>query len=389
MVNDLSADTIVSQDIVNEMMDINRNMSYQDQELIDVAVQEYKVDNDFQIDPVGIPCSRIEGNFMNILWRKTFYNNLNKCFANADVSIADMYLAPIALADSVLTDSEKRSGCVLVDLGADTTTVSVYYKNILRYLSVIPLGGNNITKDIASLQIDEEVAEHIKLKHASAYTDNKDIDNSLLLPIDAERSVESRTFIEIVEARVKEIIENVWCMIPSDYVERLLGGIILTGGGANMRNIDVAFRDITHIDKIRIATFVNQKITSNNADINAHNAMMNTVLGILAKGNMICVGSPQSGNPVLFGDNASKNGEPSDDHHATPRKPGEIEPGVVLTEDEKKKLEQERIRKDRERIEKEKEEERIRMEEEQKNKSGIKNKMEKIKSWVKKMVQED
>ena len=182
---DLLGDTIVTQEMVNELMDTNRNMSYPEQEILDAATQEYKVDNQLQLDPVGIQCSRLEGNFLNILWRKTFYRNLNKCFDTAGIAIAEMYLAPLALADSVLSDSEKRSGCVLVDLGADTTTVSVYYKNILRHLAVIPLGGNNITKDIASLQMDDENAEKMKLKYGNAYTDNNEIDNTLMFPIDA------------------------------------------------------------------------------------------------------------------------------------------------------------------------------------------------------------
>ena len=127
IVKNLPEDTIVTQEMVNELMDGNRNMSYQDQEILDAATQEYTVDNQYQMDPVGIQCTRLEGNFLNILWRKLFYRNLNKCFNLAGVAIADMYLAPLALADSVLTDAEKRSGCVLVDLGADHTTVSVYF----------------------------------------------------------------------------------------------------------------------------------------------------------------------------------------------------------------------------------------------------------------------
>ena len=301
IVKDLPNGTVVSQEMVNELMDLNRNMAYQDQEILDVATQEYKVDNQFQFDPVGIQCSRLEGNFLNIMWRNTFYHNLNACFDAADVAIAEMYLAPLALADSVLTDAEKRSGCVLVDLGADTTTVSVYYKNILRHLVVIPLGGNNITKDIASLQMDEAEAEKMKLKYGCAYTDNNDIDNTLMLPIDAERSVESRKFIEIVEGRLQEIIENVWYQVPSEYADRLLGGIILTGGGSNMKDIDKAFRNYMKIEKIRIAKFVRQTVASSSADTLAHNGTMNTVLAILAKGEMNCAGeeTPEPGD--LFG----------------------------------------------------------------------------------------
>lgn len=121
-----------------------------------------------------------------------------------------MYLAPLALADSVLTETEKRSGCALIDLGADTTTVSVYSKNVLRHLAVIPMGGNNITKDIASLQMEERDAEKMKLKYASAYTENNDIDNNLKYSIGQDRQVECRKFVEIVEGRLEEIIANVW-----------------------------------------------------------------------------------------------------------------------------------------------------------------------------------
>ncbi len=387
IVKDLPADTIVSQEMVNELMDTNRNMTYQDQEILDAATQEYKVDNQLQIDPVGIQCSKLEGNFLNILWRKAFYRNLNKCFESADVAIAEMYLAPLALADSVLTDAERRSGCVLVDLGADTTTVSVYYKNILRHLSVIPLGGNNITKDIASLQMDESTAENMKLKYGCAYTDNNDIDNSLMLPIDSERSVESRKFIEIVEGRLQEIIENVWYQVPSEYADRLLGGIILTGGGANMKDIDKAFRNHTHIEKIRVAKFVSQTITSNNQDINAHNCMMNTVLGILAKGDMNCAGEETPEHGDLFGpDKPAKPAAKPVDPHQNPRSASEVGPGVVLTEAEKNKAEEQR-RKAAEEAAKREAEEAARREEEEKK--GMKKRFEKVKSFLKGLVAEE
>ena len=195
-----------------------------------------------------------------------------------------MFLAPLALADSVLTEGERRSGCALIDIGADTTTVSVFTKNILRHLAVIPLGSANITKDIASLQMEEEEAEKMKLKYGCAYTDNAEIDNSLMLPIDSERSVESRKFIEIVEGRLEEIIENAWYQVPAEYNDKLLGGIILTGGGSNMKNIERAFMNHTHVEKIRVAKTVTHTIHFPNSDAGAKNGTMNTVLGLLAKG---------------------------------------------------------------------------------------------------------
>ena len=340
---DLPSETIVTQDMVIELMDANRNMTYQDQEILDAAVQEYKVGSQLQLDPVGIQATHLEGNFLNILERKAFYKNLNKCFETAGIRVAEMYLAPLALADSVLTETEKRSGCVLVDLGADTTTVSVYSKNILRHLAVIPLGGNNITKDIATLQMEESDAERMKLKYASAYTDNNEIDNDLKYSIDTERQIDSRKFIEIVEGRLEEIIENVWFQVPSEFYDKLLGGIILTGGGSNMKNIERAFANHTHVEKIRIAKFVTQTILSNNEDIKSRNGMMNTVLGLLAKGDINCAGEGVDPNGDLFSTRKEK--EPS--AVADPRQPrqaSEIPQGVIRTESEKKAADEEKRR---------------------------------------------
>ncbi|MEE1093098.1 MAG: cell division protein FtsA [Prevotella sp.] len=387
IVKKLDEDTIISQNMIDELMDINRNMVYQDQEILDTATQEYKVGNQLLMEPVGIQCSKLEGNFLNILWRKNFYRNLNNCFNNANVAIAEMYLAPLALADNVLTDAEKRSGCVLVDLGADTTTVSVYYKNILRHLVVIPLGGNNITKDIASLQIEESVAEKMKLKYGSAYTDNNDIDNSLKLPIDAERSIESRVFIDIVEGRLQEIIENVWYQVPADYTDRLLGGIILTGGGSNMKNIDIAFRKHTRIEKIRIAKFVTQTIMSNHQDITSHNAMMNTVLGLLAKGNMNCAG--QEVNSDLFGEGGKTTPITTEDIHQTPRTASELGNGIVPTQAEKDKAEELRRKAEEEKKKLEEETKSIEEEDNDDNPGKLKGFGSKIGKFIQKLISED
>lgn len=371
IVKELPGETIIASDMINELMDANRNMTYQEQEILDAATQEYKVDNQYSIDPVGIKANHLEGNFLNILWRKSFYDNLNNCFEKAGIAIAEMYLAPLALADSVLTEAEKRGGCVLVDLGADTTTISVYYKNILRHLAVLPLGSANITKDIASLQLEEKDAEAMKLKYASAFTDNNEIDNNLSYSLDADRTIESRKFIEIVEARVEEIIENVIYQIPPEFIDKLLGGFILTGGGSNLRNIERAFRNHTHVNKIRIAQFVSHTITSGDADINAKNGTMNTILGLLAKGDMNCAGAEINPDKSLFEENKTTTSSTTDIHQ-TPRKPTEIGQGVVLTAAEKEKAEAERRRlEEEERKRREEEEERIRQEEEEKRKNSF------------------
>ena len=341
--------TIISQEMINELMDNNRSTQYPDLEILDAATQEFKVGPLYQIDPVGVQSDKIEGNFLNIVCRKSFYRNLNKCFDKANISIAEMYLAPIALAHSVLTEAEMRTGCLLVDLGADTTTVSVYFKNILRHLAVIPLGGNNITKDITSLLIEENEAEQMKIKYAKAFIEPSEINTDETLPVDAERSVSAKAFNELVESRVSEIIQNVWLgQVPSEYNDKLMGGIILTGGGSNMKEIKKAFTEITGIQKIRIASTVNQRVSSTDKDINAHDGMMNTALGLLAKGDMNCAGSTIKPTTDLFDNNTHTNSTTNktpDIPKTNNRKPDKT--GRVESPEEKRLREKELNREDK------------------------------------------
>lgn len=387
IIKDLPADTVVSQDMINELMDANRSMTYAEQEILDAATQEYKVDALYQLDPVGIPCSRLEGNFLNILWRKTFYKNLNQCLNKAGVEIAELYLAPLALADAVLTETEKRTGCVLIDLGADTTTVLVYYKNILRHLAVIPLGGENITKDITSLLMEDSQAEQMKLKYASAYTDNSDIDDNKKYPIDQDRKVDSRKFIEIVESRLQEIIENVFYQIPNEYADKLIGGIILTGGGSNMPNIEKAFTNQGPTEKIRIAKFVNQNINSNLPEITAHTGTMNTILGLLVKGDINCAGEEITAD--LFQSNEPKHVTPTPAPTKEPRPYTETSgTGIVQTEEEKELLRKQKEEQE-EAERKAQEEEQRRIAEEKRENSPVNKIWKSIKNFASKITEEE
>lgn len=336
---DLPTDTQITQDMIDELSDTNYNMKYPDQEILDVAIQEYLVDNQLQIEPVGVQCSHLEGNYLTILQRKAFYDKLNNCLEIAGINVAEMYLAPLALADSILTETERRSGCALVDIGYDTTTVSVYSKNILRHIAVIPLGSNNITKDIASLKIEESDAERIKLKHASAYTEYKDIDETVSIPIDNDHSVDIKTFVDIVEGRVQEIVENVIYQIPQRYADNLLGGIILTGGGSNMSNIEKAFTvNHQHIDKIRIARTITNTVNSTLPELKSQDGTLCTILGLLAKGNVNCAGGEMSQNGDLFAETQTP---VKSDETIRARKINELSPGTVQTAAEKKLAEEE------------------------------------------------
>lgn len=321
----------VKQQLVVEMMDQNRAMDYQGMEILDVEVQEYRADALLQKDPVGVLCSRLEGNFLNILQSKRHYQNLNASFDKAGVKLAEIYLAPFALADAVLTPVEKRSGCVLVDMGADTTTVMVYYKDIVRHIAVIPLGGNNITSDLATtLQLDEADAEKLKLKYASAYTASEDIDSSLKYDIDSDRKIESSHFIDIVEGRVYEIIANVWNQIPVDFADKILGGVVITGGAANMKNMEEAFRRHTTANKVRHARFVTYTINSTNPEINAHDGTMNTLLALLAKGDQNCYLAPEeTRHPDIFDQDPSGVQQEKPVESVGYRDPNSLPQGVV------------------------------------------------------------
>lgn len=338
VVKDLPSYSVISQDMVDQLMDINRNMSYPDQEILNAATQEYKIDNQYQADPVGIQGNHLEGVYLNILWRKNYYNNINTCFENANIAIAEMYLAPLAMADSVLTDTEKRTGCMLVDLGADTTTVSVYYKNILRHLSVVPLGSSNITRDLTSLQIEEAEAERMKLEYGKAYTEPEAIDETLSYRLDNERTVESKKFIDIVEARALEIVSNAWYQVPKDLKEKLVGGgIILTGGGSNMPGMATLFKRATDTDKVRIAKFVTLSVNSKDAKLSVHDGTKNTILSLLAKGDMNCAG--EEIRTDLFANQDNK--VLSNETHKAPRNPNDtLDKGVVPTAADKQKAEE-------------------------------------------------
>jgi cell division protein FtsA len=301
-----------------------------------------------------------------------------------------MYLAPLALADSVLTEAERRSGCALVDLGADTTTVSVYSKNILRHLAVIPLGFNNIVKDIASLQMEERAAEQMMIKYGCAYTENNEIDNNMKYSIDQDRQVETRKFIEIVEGRLEEIIANVWCQVPEDYCDKLLGGIILTGGGSNMKDIEKAFQNYTHIDKIRIAKFVTQTITSQIAEVTARDGRMNTVLGLLAKGDINCAGGEYDPNGDLFA--AQRPGTIDTPEQRRARTATETPAGVVRTAEEIRRAEEEaRLKKEEEeRLAREEAERKAREEAEERRRNSPLSKFGRwLKSAATKIVEEE
>ena len=286
----LEEESIISQELVDEICDENRDVPLVDMSVLDVAPQEYKIDNTLHVEPVGVAGRYITGQFLNIVARASLKKNLEHSFEQAKVEIADdLLVAPTALAKAVLTENEMRSGCALVDFGADTTTVLVYKNNILRYLSVLPLGGNNITHDITSLQMEEEDAEKLKLQYGDAlYEEEEDAETPAVCTSEDGRTFELALLNNIIGARAEEILANVWNQLQlSGYEDKLFSGVVFTGGGANLKNLEKAFHRVSKIEKVKTAKFV-QTTVHTRSDEPKKDGMHNTLLGLLAAGNENC-----------------------------------------------------------------------------------------------------
>lgn len=301
--------------ITNEAIDNIRQDSYEipfnDYEVLENSPQEYVVDSNIIADPVGVMGTNIEGEFLNIIAKQKLRANINTVFANTSVEVIEELISPLHLADNVLTDTEKRSGCAMVDLGAETTTLVVYKNNIVRYLVTIPLGSNNINKDLATIPVDEAETEDIKLKFGDACVSddvNEEQDKQTYTTSDG-RQLEVALIKNVIEARMSEIVANVSTqIINSNYSGTLLGGIVLTGGGSNMNNIVKAFVKATKIEKVRVAKKINQAVTktSNAPSITLDNSQSNTLLSLLLAGSVPCGGGAFENN--LF-DSVQKNKE--------------------------------------------------------------------------------
>lgn len=294
--------------ITNEAIDAIRQESYEipfnDYEVLENFPQEYVVDSSVIADPVGVMGTNIEGEFLDVIAKNNLSANVKTVFANAGIAIAEELISPLQLANNVLTDAEKRSGCALVDMGADTTTLVVYKNNIVRYLVTIPLGCNNINKDLATLPIDEAETEDVKLKYGDACQDSEsNEEESQFYTTSDGRQIDVATIKNVAEARMGEIIANVSNQIVnSDYSGKLLAGIVITGGGSNMKNIVKAFVKTTKVDKVRIANKVNQMVvkTSNASGLTLDSTRSTTIVSLLLAGTMPCGGDAVEREPDIF-----------------------------------------------------------------------------------------
>ncbi len=310
----------ISKQIVDDLMKENVNTNIGDLDILEVIPQEYSVGTQKQIDPVGVLSDYIEGRYLNLTARTALRTNIDNCFANVGIHIVEDKLIPLTVADEVLSDTEKRSGCVLVDFGADTTTISIYKANLLRFLSVIPLGSSNITKDIMSCQLEETDAEGLKLRYGIVATDlTEDQSKEIIYTLPDGSTITKGKLYDIVEARMEEILYNVKAQIAESGFGRdsLVAGAWLIGGGANLKNLSKAFTDITGFDKVRIVKNPRQTIHfAKNLNKNTDGQLL-SVISLLTKGTQSCT-SPliqeQAAKVDIFDSEEPQNGAGSEEH---------------------------------------------------------------------------
>jgi len=208
-------------------------------EILDVIPHAYKLDGQDNIkDPLGMTGTRLEIDAHVISALTPYLINVQKAADTAKVHPNAVVTTAIAAAKAVLGEQQLENGVAVIDLGGATTGIAVYEEGDLQYTGVIPIGGVNITNDLAiGLKTDPEVAEKIKLEHASAIarTDNAGVS----LKHDGEvLTFSTQDIDEIVEARLEEIFEAIQLQLKkAGRAGKLPSGIVLTGGGAQLKHI--------------------------------------------------------------------------------------------------------------------------------------------------------
>jgi cell division protein FtsA len=242
---------VISQDIMEALRVENLQKATPERHILGTVPQEFKVGTQFTNEPVGMLADTIEAHYLNIVANSSMSDQIRNCFRAAGIEVAEMPITVLRLADVMLTEPEKRTGCLFVDMGAETTSVAIFKNNMLRHLAVIPLGGANITQDITSLQIEEDEAETLKLKWGAAITNGGE--NPPIVTSDG-REFPYSEFAGLIEARVEEIVLNIENQIKLSRYEKnqLIAGVILTGGASMLKNMESVVAKLVGIEKLRV-----------------------------------------------------------------------------------------------------------------------------------------
>jgi cell division protein FtsA len=279
----------ISQKDVDHFIEIMYNMVMPPgDEIITVIPQEYIVDNLNEIkEPIGMPGSRLEANFHIITGQVHNVMNIRRCVDRAGLKVKDIILEPIASADAVLSDEEKEAGVVLVDIGGGTTDVAIFQDGLIRHTAVIPFGGNIITQDIKEgCKIMQKPAEELKVRFGSALAMETKDNEVVCIPGLRGRPAKEITLknlASIIQARMEEIIELVnYEITNSGYKKKLIGGIVVTGGGAQLQHLTQLFEYMTGMDT-RIG-YPNEHLANTNNLTELASPIYATGIGLVMKG---------------------------------------------------------------------------------------------------------
>lgn len=212
-------------------------------EILHIVPQDYAVDSHHEVqDPVGMSGVRLEGNFQIITCQSLSARNIYKCVRKAGLEVEELVLQPLASSYAVLSEEEREAGVCLVDIGGGTTDIAIFENNVLRHTAVIPFGGSIVTEDIKhGCSVMRKQAEYLKRKFGSALADALTEDEIITITGLKDRppkEIMRRTLAGIIQARMEEILELVVREIVSaGYDTRLVGGIVVTGGGGELAHV--------------------------------------------------------------------------------------------------------------------------------------------------------
>ncbi|MFZ4105372.1 cell division protein FtsA [Flavobacterium sp.] len=284
-----SDEVITEQDIQFLIDQVNKLAMLPGEEIIHVLPQEYKIDGQSEIkEPIGMYGSRLEATFHVVVGQASSIRNIVKCVQSTGIELSGLTLEPLASADAVLSQEEKEAGVALIDIGGGTTDLAIFKDGIIRHTAVVPFGGNVITEDIKQgCSIIEKQAELLKMKFGSAWPgENKDNEIVSIPGLRGRepKEISLKNLSKIIHARVVEIIEQVFAEIKAyghdDPKKKLIAGIVLTGGGAQLQHIKQLVEYITGMDT-RIG-YPNEHLAGNsNVDISS--PLFATAVGLVMK----------------------------------------------------------------------------------------------------------
>lgn len=258
--------------------------------VFDVVSPSYFLDDKPESNPVGVPCSRIEARYKLIVGRPSLRLNIENSIADqAKIDIAGIIVSPLALGDVVLSENEKDLGCALIGFGASVTTVTVYKGGKLVNLSIVPFGGNLITKDLTNLRVVETEAERLKITYGSAKADR---DNDMAIQVSLAdgmglREIKLAELNNVVESRMEEILENVYARLEATGLMNELGaGVVITGGAAVLKNLPNVMSERLKME-VRFSSVRKGVVASGDLMV-ASNPEYAVAIGLIAKGTKNC-----------------------------------------------------------------------------------------------------